>query len=125
MALLDLRQAFYSVIREFVLGKGGTTPELQQVIDGLDPPPWLKQAMELIVNQPGFLARHQTDENLRFQLEEAHRHTFFQVRGCDMCAESLKGTRPGNGLADLIFNISFADALAPINAQLESEGFLL
>ena len=65
VALLDLRQALYSVIREFVLGKGGTTPELQQVMDGLDPPPWLKQAMELIVNQPGFLARHQTDENWR------------------------------------------------------------
>eukprot|EP00959_Pyramimonas_sp_CCMP1952_P397185 8322279-Pyramimonas_sp.AAC.1 len=69
--------------------------------------------------------RHGANENLRRQLAEAHRVTFFRVRWSPQCAHSHAGSRPGNGLADLLFNISFAEALGPLQMDLGERGFLL
>eukprot|EP00959_Pyramimonas_sp_CCMP1952_P354869 7433706-Pyramimonas_sp.AAC.1 len=82
-------------------------------------------AIQYLVNAPGCMASHGVDENLRYQLEEARDATFFQVRGDELCAQSLKGARPGNGLADLVFNVSFARALGPPYVELQGGGCAL
>lgn len=52
-----------------------------------------------------------------------HSHTWFHVRHDDHLTETLQGTRPGDGFADLLFNVVIGRLLRDIEATLCEAGF--
>eukprot|EP00959_Pyramimonas_sp_CCMP1952_P140136 2932694-Pyramimonas_sp.AAC.1 len=61
----------------------------------------MEPALECLLERPSALQADGVDGSLHFALAEAHRRTFFIAQGATSTAESRRGTRPGNGLADL------------------------
>ena len=57
-------------------------------------------------------------------LSEAHTNTWFVVEGQSDVARAVKGSRPGCCLADFVFNVAFAPALADVRRALGDAGYL-
>ena len=69
---------------------------------------------ELILTQPGILDTNNCPEHMQIQLIESYRAAHFTCKTSENTAHSPGGTRPGNSLADAIYNLSFAQPLKKI-----------
>ena len=122
MLFVDLRAAFYSVVREFLCSK---PPE---ELDW----PTLAQALHLSESQQAYVAALLADggdatiksvqPHLLSYLEDLLAGTWFQVRGSSIPVHTRKGTRPGDPLADLLFSFTIAAPLKQLAADMEQQG---
>ena len=103
---LDVKAAYYRVIRQLVVGSGGST-SLERVMQHFDLGATdLQELLEEAHGEPegklSNLTQHQ-----ELMLEELLSSTWFTAQHRSTVYESLAGSRPGDGLADVVFGFIF------------------
>ena len=78
----------------------------------------------LLLQQTDILTNAQVDPHLNAIVASKLQSTWFSTAGLETVVEQLKGSRPGNVLADLLFHISMTDLLRAIRQQCHTEGIV-
>eukprot|EP00973_Karenia_brevis_P077902 10822857-Karenia_brevis.AAC.1 len=71
-----------------------------------------------MLQQPTLLERLIPCAHLLSIISDVNTATWFGVKGNDQISLSVKGTRPGDPLADVLFNLQHGPTLADINSDL-------
>ena len=125
MALsVDLKSGFYTVVRELVVQLQTAGCHIERVLESISAPAQLESALLRLMAEPSIVERHLGNGHLSALLFEAHTNTWFVVEGQSDVARAVKGSRPGCCLADFVFNVAFARALADVKCALGDANFL-
>eukprot|EP00973_Karenia_brevis_P057287 7969113-Karenia_brevis.AAC.1 len=98
----------------------GLGDNFDNMIDDLEVPIAFIQPLTALLQQPSLLENVIGDQHLLGLISDVNLHTWFGVRGHDEVSLSIKGTRPGDPLADVLFNIQHGPTLADIDTDTRS-----
>ena len=115
-----VKTAFYAVIRQMLLPVPLSREEYLDVLDSVDNPLPLVPILEAAMACPALVPEVSSDKHLTSILTDAHLDTWFHVQDANDLAATLKGTRPGDSLADLLFSILLCPVLDEVQ-DLESK----
>lgn len=115
---LDLREAFYRVLRPLAVDAVWTDGEIAGAAQRLGLPDDIVHDLHTHLREPSALAQAQLPAYLRNCLTAIHTDTWFVVDGqtSDLC-RTTAGSRPGDCFADTIFGYLWARVLKEIEAQ--------
>ena len=104
LLFFDIKSAFYMVLRQALTDVQDTTNAaiVALVRLGIHPRD-VKQMMEVAARDSA--TRGISEHGARI-LKDALTNTYFQVKGCDFPVVTHRGTRPGDPLADVLFNLT-------------------
>ncbi|CAE7767801.1 unnamed protein product [Symbiodinium sp. CCMP2456] len=108
---VDIAAAYYGVVREAILGCGGSSCPLEQLVASLGLTHDDLQRLQVYIEQEPVLAQQDAPALFCEVAEELHRNTWFILSGDAQVVETHRGTRPGGSLADIIFSILFSRVL--------------
>ena len=122
---LDIRSAYYRIVRQLAVGGISEADQIHRVLTYFNLGQTSYQdIMEEISQEPSSRSSGMQPHHERL-LQELLSSTWFTSRRRDALVESLAGTRPGDGLADLTFGYVFkrimARAVGRIKEQLGIE----
>ena len=107
---IDVKAAYYSVLRQVLLPMPTSSADLDDLLESVEIPIALVPLVEHLLANPCLLASY-TSAHLLAVLADVHQDTHFLVEGVGSVARTRKGTRPGDPLADMLFNIMLAPLL--------------
>ncbi|CAK0840247.1 unnamed protein product [Prorocentrum cordatum] len=115
ITFLDLREAFHSVIREFCMQLPTSADELNDLIESIDIPGFLRPALKERLQQPAYNNQHIDDEHLCHMIADHHTSNWMTAKSAKDYQLPRTSTRPGVPYSDVAFNIHFAmiDQAAP------------
>ena len=116
---IDLSEAFHRLVRELVTGVVNddyAQEILQSVQNSGIHPSGLRQWLQV----PGLLQRLGCSPLLVKLLQDIHHHTWFALQHHELPSQTLRGTRPGSPLADVIFHLLMVDCLVEVNDWISS-----
>ena len=118
---LDLSSAFYHVLRQGLFGDAITDVSLCNFLAaaGIQPDElreWERQAAE------DFALSSQTPDVIEFT-KDAFRHSHFRVKGVSEAGHTQRGTRPGDPIGDVCFNIVMQVIMAKVRHQMVQIGY--
>ena len=120
LAFIDLKSAFYSVIKPF-LALEGYTPEAIADIFRMVALPHEAFAEFMQEVESADLVRKSLDTEAASEMVAATlAHTWFCIPGGDKVCAPQTGSRPGDPMADLLFAFIVAKMVDQVNANLES-----
>ena len=125
LLFVDLRSAFYSVVRQFLLSKPAEQLELADLCQALRLEEWQYEAMAELLSQPRDPAIVAIPSTLQGYLQDLLSVTWFEMKGAPCPVHTLKGSRPGDPLADLLFSFSISAPLKALAADLQTAGLRL
>ena len=121
--MIDVVSAFYSMIKEFVVGLPTDEARRRDVVQSCDIPFWMMPALQATMSEPALLEGKLTP-HLERLLAESQRGTWFSVGRAEKLALARKGSRPGNSLADVLHGVLFSKVLSLVHGKLEEQGLL-
>ena len=116
---LDLREAFYRILRPLVTGFRGTDEEVAHVLKAVRLPGDTMHELRLHLQQCSLLRQAGATQWTDLATCEALQHTWFRFEQGSSVTETGIGTRPGDNLADLIFSFVFARVLHQVREQVD------
>ena len=121
---LDLREAFYRVLRP--LSVGGSMPDalLAQVAARLQLPEDALAELHTLLQTPCGTEQANMPVHMRRALHALHTNTHFRVPGQHDRVHTRIGSRPGDPFADLVFGFMFSRVLALVEQRLAAMGLL-
>lgn len=119
---LDIKSAYYRLVRSAAVGPTCTEHDLAPVLTTLQLPPDVQQELHRIACDPDAFTKLGCPDWLRRFGSAFHSNTWFHVRGDQTIAATLRGTRPGDGYAGLLFNAVLGVVLRDIEAGLQARG---
>ena len=125
VVFLDIKTAYYKVLRELVATIHAPEERLRALIDTFNLPSEALQELEskLKASTP-IAAQLGTNPYMTSMLGELHSDTWFSTQGLDGVTVTTIGTRPGSCFADILFNILFAAVLKETKEQLGELGVM-
>ena len=111
---LDLREAFYRIVRPLVTGFSGTDEEVAQILSAVHLPPGVMHELREHLQTTSLLAASGSPSWTSEMTCEALQHTWFRFQQGTTVTQTGIGTRPGDNLADIIFSFVFARVLHQI-----------
>eukprot|EP00435_Cladocopium_sp_Y103_P063215 s993_g24.t2 len=121
---LDLKEAFYRVLRPLTLDCPWTDVEIGSLAQRLCLSPDVMQELFAHLRAPCALQRAGLPVHVRNYVSALHTDTWFYVEGqSDRCRTSV-GSRPGDSFADTIFGFLWAKVLHQVEAELVSRNIL-
>eukprot|EP00438_Fugacium_kawagutii_P029954 Skav226336 [mRNA] locus=scaffold3640:16495:21969:- [translate_table: standard] len=123
---VDIRSAYYRLLRQLSIGETCSEAELCRVLAVLRLPDHaLLDLYKALHEQDSSATRHAMAPFAQAQAQAYHQNTWFHTRNSPELTRTLCGTRPGDGWADLMFNMVMLDVLAHIKDQTHAAGLLL
>ena len=119
---LDIQHAYYSVVRELASGFTGTDEQLCQLFKFFDLPTEVVADLWSLLREGSALEIAGCSRYQQSLLHELGRGTWFKVRNSDKLTQTRGGSRPGDGLADLIFGYIFARLLSALRTDMSAAG---
>ena len=117
---LDLKTAFHSLIRQFVVGRTNQDEEeIASVLQNLSSQHIPTEAIEETLKGPGFLEKIGAPFALIRQLQEFGTQNWAHLYGHDLL--TCKGTRPGSPIADALFHICMCEILNRLKVILHED----
>ena len=118
---VDLRSAFYSVVKPLLAGFDGRLQELIPVFQALKLPAEAYQQFVRNIHE-AHLIQDATKSLAATQMVAATlRHTWFALPGGQSILAPQTGSRPGDPLADILFSFLVARMTGMLNARLEDK----
>jgi hypothetical protein len=114
--------AFDSVVREVVMGARMAPEALRARLAELSLDADVIEAIVSYVRDGDVLQRAGVPEELADLVRAVHASTWFASRGCTSLALTLGGSRAGNPLGDLLFNLVAAGLFRTIRGRLAAAG---
>ena len=116
LLFVDLKSAFYSIVRQFLLSKPVEDLNVLDLCSALHLEEYHAEALISMLGgqrDPEVMA---IPRHLQCFLDDLLSNTWFEVRGAGFPVQTAKGSRPGDPLADLLFSFCIA---APLKALAE------
>eukprot|EP00435_Cladocopium_sp_Y103_P049643 s1196_g15.t1 len=124
LLFLDLREAFYRVIRPLAVGGALTDATLGQIAGRLGLDADAVRDLHQLLQTPAGTAAAGLPAHLQHALRALHTDTFFFMEGQKDKVRTAAGTRPGDPFADVVFGYMFARLLRDLHSQLEDLNIL-
>eukprot|EP00435_Cladocopium_sp_Y103_P029735 s3624_g7.t1 len=118
LLFLDLREAFYRVIRPLAVGGVMTDAVLGQIAGRLGLDDDAVRDLHQLLQTPAGTAAAGLPVHLQHALRALHTDTFFFMEGQHDKVRTAAGTRPGDPFADVVFGYMFARLLHDLHSQL-------
>eukprot|EP00438_Fugacium_kawagutii_P021691 Skav224757 [mRNA] locus=scaffold1604:48812:54304:- [translate_table: standard] len=123
---VDIRSAYYRLLRQLSIGDTCTEVELCRVLAALRLPDHaLLDLYKLLHDRQSVAEQLDMPPQAREQAQSYHQNTWFHTRNSAGLTRTLCGTRPGDGWADLLFNLAMLDILKAVKEQVHHAGLLL
>lgn len=120
---LDIRAAYYCLCRELTCGWSGTDQQVAHILAHFDMPvESMHQLQEFLASEGGAVEHSELHPHHRAILSELTSGTWFRVSGSETTTQTHGGSRPGDGLADLVFAFVFGQLISRLKNDLHSIG---
>lgn len=121
-AVVDF-SSYYSVCREIATGFSGSDSHIAHIFGHFNLPcESIHQLLQLLHEGPDAMTETSADEFHRWLLLEQSTGAWYTVQGSSCLTQTHGGSRPGDGLADLIFGYIFHKLLQQLKSQLIEDG---
>ena len=120
IVFFDMKAAFYSVLRQALTNCQDTTNAFQYAMKCLGLAETEVADMLGAVDQESALDG--VSQHVERLVHDAMSHTFFTVEGVDAPVATHLGTRPGDPIGDLLFNLTMSKILAEMKAIVLESG---
>ena len=104
---LDIKSAFYRVVRQLLTSRGDEPDSIERVMSYFDVGDTDQQALVDAISVRAAELQGRMEKRQELLLEELMSSTWFTSTRRDEVLESLAGSRPGDGLADIAFGMIF------------------
>ncbi|CAK0832991.1 unnamed protein product, partial [Prorocentrum cordatum] len=111
IAFLDIREAFHSVIKEFCMQLPTSADELNDLIEIIVIPDFLRPALKERLQQPAYNDPHIGDDHLCHMIADHHATNWMTAKNAQHYQLPRASTRPGVPYPDVAFNAHFAIVL--------------
>ena len=116
---LDVKSAYYRVIRQLASNLTSSDEDIARVMKHFDLEPEEMHCLLEEIKQRSALKEAGATEHDELLLEELLQHTWFTTSTQRHITESLAGTRPGDGLADVVFSFVFQRLLKRVHEEIQ------
>eukprot|EP00435_Cladocopium_sp_Y103_P064835 s146_g26.t1 len=124
LIFLDLREAFYRVLRPLSIGGRMTDSVLAAMAARLCLPADALADLQLLLRDPAGTEQANMPAHMRRALQALHTNTHFAVQGQTDRVHTQIGSRPGDPFADIVFGFMFARVLSLVESRMETLGLL-
>ena len=121
---LDLKDAFYTVIRELVAPLATSAEDLEELMQTLEIDRVFEGPLREALSRPFVLEGLVDDQHLLAMVSEAYTNNWLTTDHADGVARSRRSTCPGTVLADIVFNLAFLPILKEVSRGLDMFGIL-
>ena len=118
---LDLREAFYRIVRPAVVGFSGTEDDIAAILRAVSLPAGVTHGLRQHLQEHSMFIQAGASPWLSAVTGEALQHTWFRFEQGEMLTETGIGTRPGDNLADLIFSYVFSQVLHQVRRTVDDK----
>ncbi|CAE7228130.1 unnamed protein product [Symbiodinium sp. CCMP2592] len=118
---LDLREAFYRIMRPLVVGFSGSDTEIAAIVKEVHLPPEVMHELHAYLQSQTLFEAAGASPWLSAATSEALSHTWFRFEHHETVTETGIGTRPGDNLADIVFSFVFARVLHQVRDRVGKE----
>ena len=121
----DLKSAYYSIVRQFVIGFSGHDDVLRAIMHRLDLPPAVCQELVRFLAVQGSLLRTGgASQDLIDILTDLNEDTWLVVEGDARPLETERGSRAGEALADLVFVFLHSRVMGEVRGAIEDSEYV-
>ena len=114
---VDIRSAFYTVIRQSFTDLPNDNAAFLRAMTVLGMMP---QDIQKLLQETGKDAvAHRLSIHLQHLLRDLMSQTYFTLPGLDLPCQTTRGTRPGDPIADILFNMCMTAILADVHAEVQ------
>ncbi|OLP86094.1 hypothetical protein AK812_SmicGene32832 [Symbiodinium microadriaticum] len=124
LLFLDLREAFYRVVRPLLVGTGNKDEDIAAIVKAVSLPPGVMHELHDYLQGESLPREAGAPPWTDLGIAEALDGTWFRFQGGQQIVRTGIGSRPGDNMADVCFSFIFAKVLASIREELESQGLL-
>ena len=124
LLFLDLREAFYRVVRPLLVGTGNKDEDIAAIVKAVSLPPGVMHELYDHLQGDSLPKEAGAPPWTDLGIAEALDGTWFRFQGGQQLVRTGIGSRPGDNMADVCFSFIFAKVLASIRDELETQGLL-
>ena len=121
---LDLREAFYRVLRPLALQVDWTDEELAVIVRRLRLPAGTLQELYCHLREPCALEQAGLPGYIQNYVTAIHTDTWFQMRNQQDMVRTTIGSRPGDSYADVVFGFLWSRVLKEVEKDLHTQAAL-
>ena len=122
VVFLDIQHAYYSVCRELASGFVGTDEQLCHIFKFFNLSPETVNDLKKLIAEGSAMDYAGSSGYHQSLLHELGSGTWYRVRNSHRITQTHGGSRPGDGLADLIFGFIFARMLDTMRDEMQQAG---
>ena len=119
---IDIRQAFYRLVRQHIVNDGGLDEATVRLFRTLDLPHTAFQEFAAELHGETAMDAADVPEFLKQHVAESLNSTWFRLKDSTAISLTRKGSRPGDNMADLLFTFAFRKIMMRILDRVEAEG---
>ena len=118
---LDIRSAYYKLVRQFAFDLDNSDLGVLTLLHRLGVEHHIDDVATALQEQ-STLRQLQCPEPLHRMVTTFHEQTWFQIHNDNVVIETQRGTRPGDGYADLVWNLVYSKFIHRLSARLQATG---
>lgn len=119
---LDITHAFYRVLRQFAIGATCSDEHVMAFLKRMGVEKYALDDIATMMESGPSLQQHQAPDFLHAHVTELHRNTWFVLTNDQTIIKTEKGTRPGDGFADVLWSLVFSQWMQTLQQRLEDSG---
>ena len=120
LIFLDIQAAYYQLIRQHAVDLSFEDSHILEFLRRMGIDPMNINDLAAILSQPSALEQQGCPSHLHQMVSEVHRSTWWQLDADPTLTQTSKGTRPGDGFADILWSLVFSRYINKINECLTS-----
>ena len=117
---VDIASAYYTLLRQLTTEVEMTDENILALLARLGYKDCHIDAVARKLKEPTAMESLEVPPHLRAILGEFHSHTWFRLRSDPALVSTGRGTRPGDGLADILWSLSFSNFLHLTEERIQS-----
>ena len=119
---LDITHAFYRVLHQFAIGATCSDEHVMAFLKRMGVENYALDDIAAMMESGPSLKQHQCPDFLHAHVTELHRNTWFVIANDQKIIKTEKGTRPGDGFADVLWSLVFSQWMQTLQQRLEDSG---
>ena len=124
LLFLDLREAFYRVVRPLLVGASCEDEQVAAAVRAVQLPPGVMHELHEHLKATSAAKEAGASDWADFAITEALTGTWFRFQSGRQVVQTAIGSRPGDNLADICFSFIFAKVLRTVQQELQAQGLV-
>ena len=122
LMFLDLREAFYRVVRPLLVGSSCSDEQIAAAVKAVQLPAGVMHELHAHLQQSSAASEAGASDWTDFAITDALTGTWFRFQSGQQVVQTGIGSRPGDNLADICFSFIFAKVLRSVQESLNHHG---